>query len=101
MDRASARQCARALVFASTASIASGALAALPGDSAEGKRLHDSNCTGCHDSSVYTRQTRTVRSVDALKQQLETCGHAANKNLSAADRQNIVKYLNERFYKLP
>jgi mono/diheme cytochrome c family protein len=83
------------------AAIASVAFAALAGDSAEGKRLHDANCTGCHDSSVYTRQARSVRSVDALKEQLETCGHAANKSLSAADRQNIVKYLNERFYKLP
>jgi hypothetical protein len=24
--------------------------AALPGDSAEGKRLHDANCMGCHDT---------------------------------------------------
>jgi hypothetical protein len=41
-----------------------------------------------------------VRSLDALKQQLDTCGHATDKSLSAADKQNIVKYLNERFYKL-
>lgn len=26
--------------------------AELPGDSAEGKRLHDANCMGCHDSSI-------------------------------------------------
>jgi hypothetical protein len=87
-------------LVAAIASVAGVAAAALPGDSAEGKRLHDVNCIGCHDSGVYTRQTRSVRSLDALKQQLDTCGHATNKNLSAADKQSIVKYLNERFYKL-
>ena len=28
----------------------------LPGDSADGKRLHDANCMGCHDTSVFTRK---------------------------------------------
>ena len=26
--------------------------ASSPGDSANGKRLYDANCTGCHDTSV-------------------------------------------------
>ena len=30
--------------------------ASSPGDSANGKRLYDANCTGCHDTSVFTRQ---------------------------------------------
>jgi mono/diheme cytochrome c family protein len=75
-----------------------GAYAALPGDSADGQRLHEANCMGCHNTSVYTRQNRQVRSLDALKQQLEGCGHVANKEFSAAETQNIIKYLNERFY---
>ena len=32
--------------------------AALPGDSADGKRLHDANCMGCHDTGIYTREDR-------------------------------------------
>ena len=31
--------------------------ASSPGDSANGKRLF-ANCTGCHDTSVFTRQDR-------------------------------------------
>jgi len=31
------------------------AYAELPGDSADGKRLHDANCMGCHDTGIYTR----------------------------------------------
>jgi cytochrome c5 len=40
--------------------------AELPGDSADGKRLHDANCTACHDSGIYTRKDRVVRSLDGL-----------------------------------
>jgi hypothetical protein len=31
--------------------------AALPGDSADGKRLPDANCMGCHNTSIYTART--------------------------------------------
>lgn len=79
-----------------------GAHAALPGDAAEGQRLHDASCAGCHDSGVYTRKDRSVRSLDALKRQLQACGHMAlKKELSAAETQNLLKYLNERFYRFP
>jgi hypothetical protein len=73
--------------------------AAVPGDSAEGKRLHDANCKGCHDSSVYTRKDHKVRSLDALGEQVENCTHMAQKEFAPAEKQNIVKYLNETFYK--
>ena len=73
--------------------------AAVPGNEAEGKRLHDANCTGCHDTAVYTRKEHRVRSLDALKQQVENCTHMAQKEFSSAERQDIVKYLNEQFYR--
>ena len=73
--------------------------AAVPGNEAEGKRLHDANCTGCHDSAVYTRKEHRVRSMDALKQQVENCTHMAQKEFSPAERQDIVKYLNDQFYR--
>jgi cytochrome c5 len=41
--------------------------ATLPGDTAEGKRLHDANCMACHDTGIYTRKDRIVQSLDALK----------------------------------
>jgi mono/diheme cytochrome c family protein len=39
----------------------------LPGDSAEGKRLYDANCMGCHDTGIHTRKDRIVQSLDAKK----------------------------------
>ena len=79
--------------------LAASAYAAIPGDGAEGKRLHDANCTGCHDSSVYTRKDHRVRSLEALKQQVENCTHMAQKEFAPIERQSIVKYLNEAFYR--
>ena len=87
------------LCAAVVASMASGASAATPGDNTDGKRLHDANCAGCHDASVYTRKTRSVNSLDALKQQLDTCGHASNKELTPTEKQHIIKYLNDQFYR--
>jgi mono/diheme cytochrome c family protein len=74
------------------------AYAALPGDSADGQKLYQANCTGCHDTSVLTRPNRQVKSLAALKQQVEGCGHAAKKEFSASETQNLVKYLNDGFY---
>jgi hypothetical protein len=53
--------------------------ASSPGDSADGKRLHDANCVGCHDTAIYTRRDRIVGSLDALKKRLGDCSHMAKK----------------------
>lgn len=78
--------------------LAASAYAALPGDSAHGKRLHDANCMGCHDTGVYSRDDRRVQSLDALKQQLQGCSHIAQQHFSVTERQDIIKYLNDQFY---
>ena len=95
------RPVTRLLFAASLTSLASSAFAALPGDSADGKRLHDVNCSGCHDTGVYMRKTRSVQSLGALKQQLDSCGHASGRELSALQKQNVIKYLNDHFYRFP
>ena len=66
--------------------------AALPGDSADGKRLHDANCMACHDTGIYTRKNRIVQSSDALKKRLGDCSHMANKEFSTTETQNIIRF---------
>jgi hypothetical protein len=73
--------------------------AALPGDSAAGKRLHDASCMGCHDTGIYTRKDHLIRSLEALKTQLSNCSHAVDKQFSATETQDLIKYLNDEFYK--
>ena len=72
--------------------------ASFPGDSAEGKRLHDFNCMGCHGIDIFTRKDQLVQSLDALKKQLVSCTHAAKKEFSASEMQDLLKYLNDQFY---
>ena len=89
--------CASLLVLLMPTSYA----ASLPGDSANGKRLYDANCMGCHDTSVLTRKDRVVQSLDALKEQLAGCTHTANKEFSESEAQDLLKYLNDQFYHFP
>ena len=79
--------------------IAFSAHAAEPGDAATGKKLHDENCTGCHDTSVYTRKNHQIKSLAALNEKLAACTHAAQVTLTDEEQQNIVRYLNDQFYK--
>jgi mono/diheme cytochrome c family protein len=72
--------------------------AEMPGDSADGKRVHDANCMGCHDTGVYTHADHLIKSLGALKAQLASCSHMAKKEFSASETENILKYLNDRFY---
>ena len=72
--------------------------ASLPGDSDDGKRLHDANCMGCHDTSIFTRKDRLVQSLHALKEQLASCTHMAKKEFSASETQDLLEYLNDQFY---
>jgi mono/diheme cytochrome c family protein len=64
-----------------------------------GKKLYDSNCSKCHDSSVHTRPDHKIKSFDALDSSSWDCSKGAHVELSDADRANVEQYLNERFYK--
>ena len=66
---------------------------------AKGKALHDANCTSCHDTSVYTRTNRMVKSIDALGEQVNSCTHMASVTLTPEQHASLVQYLNEQFYK--
>ena len=75
--------------------------ALLPGDAAHGKQLHDSRCLGCHDSRVYTRPDRKLKTVEGLMGQVRMCNQQLNTNLSREQLNDIVKYLDNAFYKFP
>jgi mono/diheme cytochrome c family protein len=72
---------------------------ALGADSAAGKKLYDTNCVQCHNSSVHTRPDHKIKSLAALDKQLAGCSAGAHVNLSDADRANVEQYLDEQFYK--
>jgi len=63
-----------------------------------GEQLHAKYCTGCHDSSVYTRKDHQIRSLDALNGQLRNCAHMTGQALSEGELQRLAAYLDQRYY---
>jgi cytochrome c len=68
------------------------------GDPVKGKELHNRDCVACHDSSVYTRPNR-IKSLSGLEQQVQMCSNMLNKGYDEDAQANIVKYLNDSYYK--
>lgn len=73
--------------------------ALLLGDAAKGKAVHGRHCTGCHDTRVYTRTDRSVRSVEGLAGRVRLCNTQLKTGLSKDELDDLVKYLNESFYR--
>ena len=75
--------------------------ALLAAEPALGEKLHETYCLACHDAKIYTREKRLIQSFDGLQQQIGACGHNTGKKLSAGEIDEIVKYLNDNYYKFP
>jgi mono/diheme cytochrome c family protein len=69
------------------------------GDAARGEKLHAQHCKGCHDSSVYTRPDRRIRSGEGLQAQVAMCNRNLRSHLGKEQLDDLVKYLNDTFYK--
>ena len=67
-------------------------------DIENGADLHFTNCTGCHDESVYTRADRRVQSLDKLGGQVRFCKDSLELSWFDEDVDDVVEYLNETYY---
>lgn len=66
----------------------------------QGKTLHDQKCTNCHQSEVYTREDRMVKTMSALENQVNNCMKGAAKaEWSKPQTTSVIEYLNDRYYK--
>ena len=84
------------LVILTSAILATPVLAA---DAAHGKVLHDKKCMGCHDTHQYTRPNRIIHTFEDLHARVEFCDTASSANFSLDDIDDVVAYLNQKFYK--
>jgi len=66
---------------------------------ANGKKLHDAKCFGCHDNRQYTRKNRIIHTYEDLHARVEFCDAASNAGFSFDDLDDVVTYLNTEFYK--
>lgn len=94
----------RALVLLSMAALAIPAAAA--GDPTLGKALHDERCVSCHverfggdGTKMYTRSPRLINNKTALAQRVSMCAALTGAKWFPEEEENVVAYLNQRFYK--
>ncbi len=61
--------------------------------------FHQQKCTGCHDTSVYTRANRRVNSLPRLESQVRMCDANLGIKLFDDDLHALVNYLDKNYYK--
>lgn len=73
---------------------------------ADGRALHDASCLQCHASltggdgnTLYSRSDRKVTSLAGLEKRVANCAIAADANWTPAQQQQVIDYLNSRFYR--
>ena len=67
---------------------------------AHDEQLHEDKCVSCHESEVYTREDRRVKTLDALSAQVNFCMKGAAKaNWTVSETNAVIEYLNTRYYK--
>jgi len=73
-------------------------LSAEAADIENGDDLHFENCTGCHQESIYTRETRTVDSKERLGLQVRFCKDTLELAWFDEDVDDVAEFLNQKYY---
>lgn len=63
-----------------------------------GDDLHFTNCTGCHDESVYTRDNRRVKNLQRLGTQVRFCKDTLELTWFEDEVEDVIEYLNKTYY---
>ena len=64
-----------------------------------GQEIVQKDCTRCHGDEVYSRPDRRVTSLAALGKQVRRCKDNIGIQLFDEDVDDVVKYLNSKYYK--
>ena len=67
-------------------------------DIENGDDLHFENCSGCHDSTAYTRENRKVQSLLRLGTQVRFCKDNLELTWFDDEVDDVIGYLNEKYY---
>ena len=74
-------------------------VAAQAADIENGDDLHFEHCTGCHDSSVYTRSDRKVGDLASLGRQVRFCKDTIGVTWFDDEVDDVIAYLNASYYR--
>jgi mono/diheme cytochrome c family protein len=70
------------------------------GDAARGAKLHE-DCLGCHGTELYEPPRARIKTLAALKKEVESWNDRMNPKFTKRDVEDLVAYLNASFYKFP
>ena len=87
----------RFVLLAALSTIGAGALAS----EFDAEAYHDAKCSRCHDTSVYTRETRKMTSYPRLAAKVRGCNKRFGDELTTEDLFSFVDHLNDSFYHFP
>ena len=68
------------------------------GDAARGGKLHE-DCLGCHGTELYVPPRAKVKSLTALKKEVERWNDRMNPKFTKQEIEDLVAWLNASFYK--
>ncbi len=74
--------------------------AAYAAEMERGRLLYENHCLGCHESVVHVREQRRVQSALALRAEVAARAQAAGLRWTAEDIDDVVRYLDRRYYRL-
>ncbi|MGQ0524774.1 MAG: c-type cytochrome [Betaproteobacteria bacterium] len=90
---------AAALVAIIVLTISASGIALAAGDPARGAALHEA-CLGCHGTELYVPPKAKIKTLSALKKEVDRWNDRYNPKFSKQEIEDLVVYLNRDFYKL-
>jgi len=70
-------------------------------ETSRGQMLYENHCTSCHESTVYIRAKRKATNYKEVGNWVNQRADWLNLNWSDLEKQDVLQYLNERYYKYP
>lgn len=64
-----------------------------------GKDVHQNHCLKCHTDTLYTRENRIVKSIEALGKQVRVCRDNTGAAWFNEDTDAVINFLNKKYYR--
>jgi len=64
-----------------------------------GQSVHQNHCLKCHTDSLYTRENRIVKSINALGKQVRICRDNTEAPWFNEDTDAVIEFLNKKYYR--
>ena len=77
------------------------AQAQAPAAESRGRMLYDNHCIACHTTQMHWRDRKLVNDWASLKVQVRRWQGAAQLNWSEDDIDDVARFLNDAYYRLP